>query len=96
MGLPTAEELRGLLQAARDCGVQRLRVGPLDVTFHPKSVVEEINQAAPLPASQPDPLDIIRRNGTADARREPADILEALASGARLVETDNPDPTAPS
>lgn len=98
MQLPSADELRAIFRAAREEGITRLRLTAdgleADVSLvTPADMVAEINKRAPLP---PDPLAVVTGAARATENREPADVLDVLASGARLVETGNPDPTAPS
>lgn len=100
MDLPKADDLRAIFEAARASGVTRLKIHPdgaIDVELAAEQagerVVAAINAASPL-----DPLDVIRatagRQVPPNGREQP-DILDVIASGGRLVEIGNPDPTAP-
>lgn len=98
MDLPKADDLRALLAAARDCGVTKLRITPdggIDAELTPLhpgvQMVEEINRGAPIE----DPVDVIRRDAAARTKQPVRDLLDMLANGTRLVDTGNPDPTAP-
>lgn len=96
MALPTAEDLRALLNAARDCGVTRLRITPdggIEAEMAPATavrMVDEINRAAPLAE---DPLDVIRRETGAGTKQSAVDMLDVLASGGRFVQVGSGDPT---
>jgi len=103
VALPDPVQLAAVLKAARENGVTHLRVGTFECDMAPLGVVEAINRVAPLPA---DPFDTIRQAaaggiGAADAARarqaqalaggeSRPDILQALADGARLVNTGDP------
>jgi hypothetical protein len=99
MDLPDAAKLREVLTACRDAGVYTLKLGALEVTFSPPSPVDEINKLHPLPA---DPQELIRRSlqgglgGSPDAASGIGrpDVLDVLANGGRLVDTQAGMPTA--
>ena len=98
MDLPDAAKLREVLSACRDAGVATLKLGSLEVSFTPASLVDEIKRAHPLPA---DPQDVIRGSimgglgGTPDAVGiARPDVLDVLANGGRLVDTQAGMPTA--
>lgn len=99
MGLPSAEEFRALLTAARDCGVTRCEFGAdgsvrfeMAAPTPGERVVQQINAASPTG----DPLDIIRR-GAANGQEMPPvrDLLDLIANGARVIPAGNGDPTRP-
>ncbi len=99
MPLPTAEQFRALLTAARDCGVTKCEFAPdgsIRFEMAPVSpgerVVNEINAAT---AGQ-DPLDVIRRQVSSGNELPPVrDLLDLVANGARVVQVGNGDPTRP-
>jgi hypothetical protein len=93
MAFPSAEELRALLSAARDAGCTHLKISPtgIEAEFAPKSVLQEINETVPLAF---DPLDIVRREVAAQTKTSAVDLFDVVASGGRIVDAGNPDPTA--
>jgi hypothetical protein len=99
MDLPKAEDLRALLEAARACGVTRLKITPdggveaeLAQATLGEVLIEQIDRGDP---AGEDPLDIIRREAAAGNKMPARDMLEVLASGGRFVPTGGGDPTRP-
>jgi len=101
MNLPSAEEVRAVLTAARDCGVTRLKItlGPNPVfeaemapTSDGERILEKINRAAPL---DDDPLAIVRREVAAGNKMPARDLLDLIANGTRVVPVGSGDPTQP-
>lgn len=101
MNLPSAEEVRAVLTAARDCGVTRLKItlGP-DSVFEAEMaaasdgerIIEKINRGAPL---NDDPLAIVRREVAAGTRMPARDLLDLVANGTRVIPVGGGDPTQP-
>ena len=100
MSLPSAEEFRALMSAARDCGVTRVKFSDgagtdLEVELAPASpgerVVQQINASAGA-----DPLDLIRRSAAEGQLMPPVrDLLDLIANGVRVIPTGDGDPTRP-
>lgn len=97
MPLPSAEEFRALLTAARDCGVTRVKFSEgdnaLEVELAAVSpgerIVEKLNSGGHL---DEDPMTVIRREAAAGNKMPARDMLDHLVSGGRFVQVSG-DPT---